>query len=154
MRPPVTETVYCAQCGTGITAESPSVGRFGERFCSAEHAEHFVDAVRASRATAAARRETSQGACHLPIGGQPSWKDRLKRSACWGAPLLLLLAIPLMWSGSSLAAAGGSALTVLAALACPLGMYFMVRAMMPQHRGGPGDESKAPERSIKEDRHA
>ena len=154
MRPPVTEAASCAQCGAGIPAETPIVERFGERFCSADHAEQFVDAVRASRVTDAARREASPGACHLPIGGQMPWKDRLKRSACWAAPLLVLVAIPLLWSGSSLAAAGGSALTLLAALACPLGMFFMMRAMMPQHRNGPSDGSKAPANGGKEDRHA
>jgi hypothetical protein len=52
----------------------------------------------------------------------------LKRAACWGAPVLLLLAMPLIWSGGW-AAAGGSLLSVLALLACPLGMYFMMRSM-------------------------
>jgi hypothetical protein len=50
--------------------------------------------------------------------------------------VLLLLAIPLLWSGGW-AAAGGSLLSVLAFLACPLGMYFMMRSMTSmQHRPG------------------
>jgi hypothetical protein len=61
----------------------------------------------------------------------------LKRGACWGAPLLLLLALPLLWSGSGVAATAGSLLSVLAVLACPLGMYFMMRGMMSmRHREG------------------
>ena len=64
------------------------------------------------------------------------WRDLLKRAACWVAPVLLLLAIPLIWSGGW-AAAGGSLLSVLAVLACPLGMYFMMRSMgSTQHQHG------------------
>jgi hypothetical protein len=65
----------------------------------------------------------------------------VKRAACWGAPLLMLLAIPLVWSGGW-AAAGGSLLSVLALLACPLGMYFMMRAMTNMPR--PRDETIRP----------
>ena len=154
MRPVVTGTVYCAHCGAEIGTETPTAERFGERFCSADHAERFVEAVRASRVTDAARRESSPGACHLPVGGQLPWKDRLKRSACRAAPLLVVVAIPLLWSGSSLAAAGGSALTLLAALACPLGMFFMMRAMMPQNRHAPGDGAKARDNAVQENPHA
>jgi hypothetical protein len=45
----------------------------------------------------------------------------------------LILAIPLIWSGGW-AATGGSLLSVLALLACPLGMYFMMRGMTNMHR--------------------
>lgn len=73
-------------------------------------------------------------------------KDRLKRAACWVTPLLLLLAIPLFASGGALAA-GGSVLSLLAVLACPLGMYFMMRTMGGTQRGdaqhrGPRPEGK------------
>jgi len=63
------------------------------------------------------------------FSGRAADVDYLKQGACWGAPLLLLLAIPLFWSGSATAATGGSILSVLALLACPLGMFFMMRAM-------------------------
>jgi hypothetical protein len=39
-----------------------------------------------------------------------------------------------MWSGSSVAAAGGSLLSVVALLACPLGMFFMMRAMVGMNK--------------------
>jgi multisubunit Na+/H+ antiporter MnhG subunit len=71
----------------------------------------------------------------------------VKRNACWGAPLLVLLAIPLFWTGGW-AATGGSLLSVLALLACPLAMYFMMRAMTNMQR--PSNEPAAP----KEEDHA
>ena len=40
---------------------------------------------------------------------------------------------PLVWTGGW-AATGGSLLTFLALLACPLGMYFMMRGMMNMHQ--------------------
>src|SRR5439155_25390955 len=107
----------------------PAIARFGEQFCSEVHAEEFAAGVRNARMHAAARTDTGATSCALPSAGPRSWKDYLKRGACLGAPLLLLLAIPLLWSGSATAATGGSILSVLALLACPLGMYFMMRAM-------------------------
>ena len=144
----------CAQCGVAISAADPIIERFGERFCSGAHAEQFAEGVRASRIVEVARREPSAAACQLPLGGPASWKERLKRSACWAAPLLVLLAIPLFWSGSALAAVGGSALSVLAALACPLGMYFMMRAMMPGHGDARSARTNTTTNTVKEDRHA
>ena len=44
----------CAYCGHGILAEAPTYERFGERFCSAEHAEAFAEGVRAQRIAAVA----------------------------------------------------------------------------------------------------
>lgn len=153
MRPPVTDTAYCAECGAAAAADT--IERFGERFCSADHAEQFVSAVRASRLAEAARRDAGTAACQLPMAGAASWKQRLKRSACWAAPLLILLAIPLLWSGSAVAVAGGSALSLLAALACPVAMFFMMRAMMaPQHRDARSDQAPTPDDAAKEDRHA
>ena len=85
---------------------------------------------------AAARTESASIAGALPAAGQRSWKDYVKRGACWGAPLLVLLAVPLFWSGNTIAAAGGSVVSVLALVACPLGMYFMMRAMSRMEHGG------------------
>ena len=112
------------------------------------HAEEFVTGVRNARMHAAARTETASSSCALPSTGQRSWKDYLKRGACWGAPLLLLLAIPLFWSGNATAATGGSILSALALLACPLGMYFMMRAMgNMNHTGQPHakDDTQKPD---------
>ena len=120
---------HCAYCGHRVAEQTDAIERFGERFCTESHAEEFVVGVRAARTNAAAGAETSATACALAPAGQRTWKDYLKRGACWGAPLLLLLAIPLFWSGNAVAATGGSLLSVLALIACPLGMYFMMRAM-------------------------
>ncbi len=130
----------CAYCGHGIPSEALPNTRFGEPCCSEEHAEAFAEGVRAERIARAARRGGSEtAACAHSGASLQTWADRLKRAACWGAPLLLMLALPLFWSGGALAAAGGSVLSLLALLACPLGMYFMMRAMGSTHHGGAQD---------------
>jgi len=149
---------HCGYCGLRIADEVVAPQRFGERFCSEGHADEFAARVRAARIGAAARREDGLArpaamdvtTCALPPAGQRNWLDSLKRAACWGAPVLLLLAIPLLWSGGW-AAAGGSVLSVLGLLACPLGMYFMMRSMssMQQHQPGPPETDRG-----KEDRRA
>jgi len=132
-----TETTrHCAYCGLAATAEVPPIVRFGERFCSEAHAEEFAAGVRNARMQAAARLETASTSCGVSSSTPRAWKDYLKRAAGWGAPVLLLLAIPLFWSGSAAAATGGSILSALAFLACPLGMYFMMRAMGNMSQGG------------------
>jgi hypothetical protein len=133
---------HCAYCGHPIADDVAAPERFGERFCSEGHAEEFAAGVRAARTEAAARRQEIDArsvpgegmACALPPPSQGGWPGYLKRAACWGAPVLLLLAIPLLWSGGW-AATGGSLLSVLALVACPLGMYFMMRSMMGMQRG-------------------
>jgi hypothetical protein len=132
-----TETArHCAYCGLAVTDEVPPIERFGEPFCSEAHAEEFAAGVRSARMQAAARVETPSMSC-APLSSAPrTWKDVLKRAACWGAPVLLLLAIPLFWSGGAVAVTGGSILSALAFLACPLGMYFMMRAMGNMSPGG------------------
>ena len=127
---------YCAYCGHAVATEGPVIERFGQSFCSEPHAEDFAAGVRASRMEAAAKAEPAPpGSCGVLQTSRPTWKDRLKRGACWGGPLLLLLAIPLFWSGGAVAVAGGSVLSALAVLACPLGMYFMMRAMGSMNHG-------------------
>lgn len=135
-------TAHCGYCGCPIVPAGDSAERFGERFCSDAHAEEFVAGVRGARIAQAAQSEgrapsaSNVGAgCALPPRGERSWGDVLKRGLCWGAPLLVLLAIPLFWTGGW-AATGGSLLTVLAFLACPLGMYFMMRGMTGIHQDG------------------
>lgn len=132
---------YCGYCGHPLGA-APVSERFGERFCSEAHAERFAEGVRIARMESAARREAGEAsACSLPPAGRRTWQDYVKRGACWGGPLLLLLAIPLFWSGGAVAAAGGSLLSVLALLACPVGMYFMMRTMGNMSHG---DDRRAP----------
>jgi hypothetical protein len=137
---------HCAYCGHAVADNVAAPQRFGDRFCSDEHADEFAKGARAARIDAAARRveagDGSATACAGAPGGQQSWQGRLKRAACWGAPLLLLLAMPLLWTGGW-AAAGGSLLSVLALLACPIGMYFMMRSMtgMQQVPGSPAQDA-------------
>ncbi len=144
---------YCAFCGVTVGEHGPATEPFGEPFCSEAHAEEFVESVRAARVQAAASSvqvaapsevaaEMEAGAAEEPAGtirstgaSQPTWTDRLKKWGCWGAPLLLLLALPLVNSGGGVATAAGSLLSVLALLACPLGMYFMMRSMASMSRG-------------------
>src|SRR5438093_12761625 len=135
---------YCAHCGHAMGADAPTIQRFGERFCSEAHAEEFTAGVRAARIQAAAETDAAPTACAMPSPHQRTWKDYLKRGACWGAPLLLLLAVPLFWTGNATAATGGSILSVLALLACPLGMFFMMRAMGSMGQGQrPGEKDKS-----------
>ena len=65
----------------------------------------------------------------------------LKMAACCGGMLLLLPALGLVSAGG-IAAVAGSALSVAAALACPIGMYFMMRGMMKREQGGSPAEQK------------
>jgi hypothetical protein len=152
-----TSAKHCAYCGHTIAEAADAPERFGERFCSDAHAEQFAAGVRAARIEVAARANPTPGAeppipataCALPPAGQRRWTDYAKRASCWGAPLLLLLAVPLIWTGGW-AAAGGSLLSVAALLACPLGMYFMMRGMMNmQHSPTPAEK-----RNDKEPPHA
>ena len=144
---------HCAYCGRLIATEVDAPERFGERFCSAAHAEEFVAGVRGARMAKAVHAEDRAAievgkGCALTTASQPSWRDSLKRGICWAAPLLALIVIPLVWSGGW-AATGGSLLTLLALLACPVGMYFMMRGMVTMHQDG-----ESPGKRPKEDRRA
>lgn len=91
-----------------------------------------------------AKIEAAGDSC--PIGGSDAaaagapktgpW-SLLKMGACCGGALLLLVLIPLVAAtGGTLAAVGSSILSIAALLACPLGMYFMMRGMQRMdHRG-------------------
>jgi hypothetical protein len=56
------------------------------------------------------------------------WFKRMLPAVCCGAPLLLVAAISLF--GLSLGAVASGLLSLAAVLACPLGMYFMMRMMV------------------------
>lgn len=58
---------------------------------------------------------------------QQGWKHYLKMGACCGAPLLVL--VILTGGGGAVLGAAGTRLPFLALLACPLGMYFMMRSI-------------------------
>jgi hypothetical protein len=56
------------------------------------------------------------------------WKVLLGKVLCWSAPLVIVVVL-LVGGTRVLTGAPGAALPFLAALACPLGMYFMMRSM-------------------------
>ncbi len=57
-------------------------------------------------------------------------KGMLMMALCCAAPLLLLAAIPFLGTlFGSLAAVGSRLLSIVAALACPVGMFLMMRMM-------------------------
>jgi hypothetical protein len=60
-------------------------------------------------------------------------KGMLMMAICCAAPLLLLAAIPFLGlTLGSFAAVGSGLLSVVALLACPVGMYLMMRMMGKQ----------------------
>ncbi len=127
---------YCPICGHD--AADPALFRFGEHFCSEAHVAEFAAEVRAREAAPAeaARGVTpAAGTAEVPKKGG-TW-NLLKMGACCGGALLLLALIPLVaGTGGAFAAVGSSVLSIAALLACPLGMYFMMRGMRRMdHRG-------------------
>jgi hypothetical protein len=134
------ERRYCAICGRSVDGEA--IERFGEPRCSETHAEEFVAKVRAAKVEAAtvaveARAPAAAGICSVGAGSR-GWKSYLGKALCWGVPLLAL-GFLLAGAGTVLGAAGGL-LPVAVALACPLGMYFMMRAMMKAGHEDPKDK--------------
>ena len=136
---------YCPICGKD--ASHPSLKRFGEYFCSEEHVAEYAREVRLKQATettviatvAGADASAPQTTGPLEPGQTPQKKGGIggfwKMAACCGGMLLLLPALGLVSSGG-LAAVAGSALSVVAVLACPIGMYLMMRMMMKQGQQG------------------
>lgn len=68
----------------------------------------------------------SASACQMH--GKGWLKGGLTMAICCGAPLLLVAAIAFF--GLSLGAIASGALSVVALLACPVGMFLMMRMMM------------------------
>ena len=142
---------YCPICGKD--AADPSLKRFGEIFCSEAHIEEFAREDRSKQAAqpiaavaATATDSSTSLATGTPEGGQaPQKKGRLsgtlKMGACCAGILLLLPALGLVSAGG-LAAVAGAALSVLAVLACPIGMYFMMRGMKREQGGSPAEQKK------------
>jgi hypothetical protein len=122
---------FCPICGKRPGATTSTVVRFGEVFCSDSHADEFTRAVRAARVQAAIVR--MDGACSHGSGVSSAsrWTARFGRLLCLGGPMLALVAMGLILSGGAgrLLGAASGALPYLAALACPVGMYLMMRSM-------------------------
>ena len=119
---------HCPVCG--IEVASPAEIRFGEAFCSVTHAEEFVEKVREVKIQSAAALAVHTPEPETSARGalaQPNWKRYVKMGACVGAPLLALLF--LAGGGGAVLGAAGTVLPILAFLACPIAMYFMMRSM-------------------------
>ena len=135
---------YCAVCGADANVHGLAVEGFGEVFCSDGHAEEFVKEVRAARVQAAAAAlsvppctTTEVERVEGPAAGAPKqqdWKRYLKMGACCAVPMLAL--VVLAGGGGALLGAAGAILPLLLVLACPLGMYFMMRGMMKTEQKG------------------
>lgn len=137
---------HCAFCGAEVSVHGLARERFGETFCSDGHAEEFVKEVRAARIQAAVLRAVEPATIEIERPEQPApgvpkqqgWKRYLKLGACWGAPLLAL--VFLAGGGGAALGAAGALLPVLAFLACPLAMYFLMRSMSKMgHQEEPRD---------------
>jgi hypothetical protein len=72
--------------------------------------------------------KTEEGSTACPMQGKGWLKGTLGMAICCGAPLLLVAAISFF--GLSLGAIASGALSLAAVLACPLGMWIMMRMMM------------------------
>ncbi|MEX2222879.1 MAG: DUF2933 domain-containing protein [Candidatus Rokuibacteriota bacterium] len=148
----VKEEECCAYCGTDLDGAAPAPRRFGEPFCSDAHADAFAEEARAARIE---RATSSDPTSALAAGGGPAssrWdlKRTLKMAACCGLPLLAL--VFLAGGGGALLGAGAAVLPLLAVLACPLGMFFMMRAMQGHGKGDShtGADRPSPSKEMKE----
>jgi hypothetical protein len=150
VEPTVKEESYCTYCGVELDrAAAPT--RFGEPFCSDAHAEAFVQEARAARIESAAGVDQTTDAAPARGPASSGWdlKRVLKMGACCGLPLLAL--VFLAGGGGALLGAGAAVLPLLAVLACPLGMFFMMRAMQGHGKGDthPGAERPSPSKDLK-----
>ena len=85
------------------------------------------DKMRAENPTAVAVK-TEDGPAVCPMQGKGWLKGTFGMAICCGAPLLLVAAISFF--GLSLGAIASGALSLVALLACPVGMFLMMRMMM------------------------
>lgn len=142
-----TEQHYCAVCGKD--AWDPALKRFGEYFCSEAHVTEYAREVRArvgkEQAAVAVEGAAVRDATEPGAAKQGGLSRLLKLGACCAAPILaLVILLPLLQGGATgLAAIGGNLLYFALLLACPLGMYFMMRTM---HKTQPGDEEERHEK--------
>lgn len=148
--PSAKEESYCAYCGAELSGAAEAPKRFGESFCRDAHADAFVEEARAARIERAASVDRTSDAASP--AGPPSrrWdlKRALKMGACCGLPLLVL--VLLAGGGGALLGAGAAVLPLLAVLACPLGMFFMMRAMHGHGKADsrPGADRPSPSKEL------
>ncbi len=136
------EETHCPICGR---AGDPALMRFGQLFCSEPHVEQYATERRArtgngeTRATAEEAKDRGNDGKAMACG--IGTKGGLRKMGwCLAGGVGLLIAVPLIASGG-LAATAGSLLSVAAFLACPIGMYFMMRGMMKMNQDqGPKDK--------------
>lgn len=140
---------YCPVCGRD--AANPALFRFGEHFCSEAHVVEFAGEVRARGAAPVEAARVASPATATPSApkkGGP-W-SLLKMGACCGGALLLFALVPLVaGGGGALAGIGVSLLSLAALLACPLGMYFMMRGMQRMDHRGKEPGAGGPETGVK-----
>ncbi len=82
--------------------------------------------------------KTEDGSAACPMQGKGWLKGTLGMAICCAAPILLIAAISFF--GWSLGAIASGALSLVALLACPVGMLLMMRMMM---KGKKEDQSAA-----------
>lgn len=137
---------YCPVCGRD---GGPTLERFGQVFCSEAHVEQYASERRAGSALVQTghtgvetKDQGNQEAKGMPCG-MATGRGLRKIGWCAAAGVGFLIAVPLVASGGA-AAAAGTLLSVAAALACPIGMYFMMRGMMKMNsQGRPPDKGEA-----------
>ena len=139
---------YCASCGTELDTTRSTPVRFGESFCSEAHAETFAAEARAARVAVAARAAVRTGGAEVRGGqnekaGAGTWslKRALMMAVCVGVPLITLAF--LVVGGGALLGAGAAVLPYVALLACPAGMFFMMRGMQGHAKGDGESEHSA-----------
>ena len=144
-------TTHCAYCGVDLDRAAEGLKRFGELFCSDAHADAFVQEARAARIESAAIANQTTDAAPARGHATSGWnlKRALKMGACCGLPLLAF--VFLVGGGGALLGAGAAVLPFLAVLACPLGMFFMMRMMRGhgQADGHPGADRPSPSNELK-----
>lgn len=85
-----------------------------------------------AESSAGAVVKTTEGPAACPMPGKGWLKGVLGMAICCAAPLLLFAAIAFF--GLSLGALASGARSLLALLACPIGMFLMMRMMMKDRR--------------------
>lgn len=135
--PPRQAGAHYGFCGSEVNGSATGTRRFGEVFCGEEHAEAFAGEMRSARAAAIAMKDgavagaagAGEADTERPARAASGWslKQVLTMAISCGAPILAL--VFLAGGGGAWLGAGAAILPVLALLACPLGMFFVMRAM-------------------------